>query len=72
MAKAKEKRGVLKRSDLPGFKYFDNLWTLLEPLQDVGTERDKAGNWKPFFDQCVLSLLLYFFNPVLTSMRGLQ
>ena len=72
MSKSKGKRQDLKQSELRGFKYFDNLWPLLEQLEAVGTERDKAGNRRLFFDQYVLSLLLYFFNPVITSMRGLQ
>jgi hypothetical protein len=45
---------------------------LLERLHAVGTDRDKAGNRRLFFDQYAALLLLYFFNPILTSLRGLQ
>ena len=44
----------------------------MERLQAVGTESDRAGNRQLFYDQYVALLLLYFFNPVLTSLRGLQ
>ena len=64
--------GGLVESDLKGFKYFDRLLPLLERLHEVGTARDKAGNRQLFYDQYVLLLLLYFFNPVLSSLRGLQ
>jgi hypothetical protein len=58
--------------DLQAFKYFDLLQPLLEKLHDAGTDRDRAGNRKLFFDQYASLLLLYFFNPVLTSLRGIQ
>jgi len=45
---------------------------LLERLQNAGTARDKAGNRQLFFDQYTSLLLLYFFSPVITSLRGLQ
>ncbi len=48
------------------------LLPLLERLQSVGTARDKAGNRELFFDQYAALLLLYFFNPVIKSMRALQ
>jgi hypothetical protein len=38
----------------------------------VGTERDRAGNRDLFCDQYASLLLLYFFNPVLTSLRAIQ
>ena len=33
---------------------------------------DRAGNRRLFYDQYVALLLLYFFTPALTSLRGLQ
>ncbi len=62
----------LKAKDLRGFKYFKLLNPLLERLHDVGTEGDRAGNRHLFFDQYAALLLLYFFNPILTSLRGVQ
>lgn len=58
--------------DLEGFKYFDLLNPLLQKLRDVGTERDRAHNRKLFCDQYASLLLMYFLNPVLTSLRGIQ
>ena len=45
---------------------------MLESLHQVGTQRDKAQNRQLFFDQYGALLLLYFFNPILTSLRGIQ
>jgi hypothetical protein len=58
--------------DLQGFKYFDLVLPLLAQLHDAGTGRDTAGNRRLFFDQYAALLLLYFFNPILTSLNGLQ
>lgn len=58
--------------DLQGFKYFARVTPLLERLHHSGTASDKAGNRRLFFDQYAALLLLYFFNPILTSFNGLQ
>jgi hypothetical protein len=57
---------------LQGFKYFRVLGPLFAHLRTVGTERDRAGNRLLFYDQYATMLLLYFFNPTVTSLRGLQ
>ena len=62
----------VRECDLRGFKYLRKLPPLLERLHAVGTGRDKAANRQLFFDQYTALLLLYFFNPILTSLRGLQ
>jgi len=59
-------------ADLQGFKYFAMITPLLARLHDAGTAGDKAGNRRLFFDQYAALLLLYFFNPILTSLNGLQ
>src|ERR1700693_3283288 len=69
---AAKKKPKLQAKDLQGFKYFKLLTPLLERLHDNGTERDKAGNRQLFFDQYGALLLLYFFNPILTSLRGIR
>src|SRR5262249_8362275 len=69
---AAKKKAKLQAKDLRGFKYFKLLNPLLERLHDVGTQRDRAGNRHLFFDQYGALLLLYFFNPILTSLRGIQ
>ena len=55
-----------------GVKYFKKLLPLLERLHDDGCARDKAGNRSLHFDQYCTLILLYLFNPVVTSLRGLQ
>ena len=57
---------------LAGYKYFEQLDTLLAPLRPAGTARDTAGNRRLFFDQYAQLLLLYFFNPAVTSLRGVR
>jgi len=69
---ARPKRPPVTERDLKGFKYFKLLLPLLDRLHAVGTDRDKAGNRQLFFDQYVAMLLLYFFNPIVVSLRGLQ
>jgi hypothetical protein len=61
----------VKAKDLQGFKYFDMALPLLARLHDAGTADDKAGNRRLFFDHYAALLLLYFFNPILTSLNGL-
>lgn len=69
---ARRRRVPVRERDLQGFKYLQVLEPLLERLQDVATARDKAGNRELFFDRYLTALLLYFFNPVITSLRSLQ
>lgn len=57
---------------LQGLKYFRLIDNMLERLRLVGTARDRAGNRQLFFDQYATLLLLYFFNPAVTSLRGVQ
>ncbi len=44
----------------------------MEKLRPIRAERDRAGNRKLFYDQYGSLVLLYFFNPILTSLRGIQ
>ena len=69
---AGKERPKITEEKLRGFKYFKILRPLLESLHQVGTQRDKAQNRQLFFDQYGALLLLYFFNPILTSLRGIQ
>lgn len=69
---ARRKEAPLRSSDLRGFRYFRLLGPLLERLHPHGVERDRAGNRRLFYDQYVALLLMYFFTPALTSLRGLQ
>ena len=69
---AAEPRPRISQSQLQGLKYFSLVLPLLEPLRNVATERDRAGNRQLYCDQYVGLLLIYFFNSVVTSLRGLQ
>ena len=57
---------------LRGLNWLDQVTALLERLRDVGCARDVAGNRELHFDQYCVLVLLYLFNPIVTSMRGLQ
>jgi hypothetical protein len=62
----------IKERDITGLKYFERLAPLLERLRQDGCERDRAGNRKLHYDQYCLLLLLFLFNPIVTSLRGIQ
>ena len=66
------RRRDLDPSEIEGWEYFDTLGPLLARLKPIGAQRDKAGNRSLFYDQYISLLLLYFFNPTITSLRGLQ
>ncbi len=68
---AMPKRPEITDDQLQGFKYFKKFLPLLDRLHDHGTERDKAGNRDLHYDQYIALQLLFFFNPIVTSMRGL-
>src|SRR6202140_4929505 len=69
---AARQASTIRDSDIVGLKYFDRLMPLLERLHDVGTRRDRAGNRQLFFDHYCAYILLFLFNPVVTSLRGIQ
>lgn len=62
------------KAELPvqGFKYLEQLGTLLTDLHEAGAQRDRAGNRELFYDQYALLFLLYYYNPTISSLRGLQ
>ena len=62
----------IREEDLHGFKHFKLLMPLLEKLHDHRCARDKAGNRRLHYDQFAALILLYFFNPIVTSLRGIQ
>jgi hypothetical protein len=61
------KRPPLCESDLSGFKYFGQLDEWVRSLHGHAD----CPNRKLHYDQYVSLILLYFFNPVLTSLRGI-
>jgi hypothetical protein len=62
----------IREKDLKGLKYFKVLGSLLDRLHTNATARDHAGNRRLFYDQYACLLLLFFFNPVVKSLRGIQ
>jgi hypothetical protein len=69
---AARKRHKPTERDIVGLKYFDQLAPLLQRLHDVGCESDRAGNRTLHFDNYCMLVLLFLFNPIVTSLRGLQ
>jgi Transposase DDE domain len=59
-------------TELRGFKQLRRVAELLRFLHDEGCARDKAGNRELHFDDYVLLVLLFMFNPMIDSMRQLQ
>ena len=55
-----------------GFTYVRLVETWLQARHEAGRARDRAGNRQLFYDQYATLLLLYFFTPTVTSLRGLQ
>lgn len=72
MVMAQKQRPQIAEKDLQGLKYFRLLQPLLDRLPDNATDRDHAGNRRLFYDQYAGLLLLFFFNPICTSLRSLQ
>lgn len=68
----KRKKKKIQAKDVTGLKYFDQLAPLLKRLHEDGCERDQAGNRVLHYDQYCMLMLLYLFNPVVTSLRGIQ
>jgi Transposase DDE domain len=71
-AMAATRRPPLQEKDLKGLKYFQLLGSLLDRLHADASVRDYAGNRRLFYDQYACLLLLFFFNPVVKSLRGIQ
>ena len=68
---AGKRREEVAEKDLTGLKYFDRLAPLLARLHDDACQRDKAGNRQLHFDQYMMLVLLFLFNPIVTSLRAI-
>lgn len=64
----RHKRSPIPESALRGFKYFKVLTPIFKRLH---SEKDHH-NRKLYFDQYIALFLLYFFNPIVTSLRAIQ
>jgi hypothetical protein len=69
---AKKKAKPLKPRDIQGLKYIERLLPLLDELHEVGCPRDKSGNRRLHYDQYCMLVLLYLFNPIVSSLRSIQ
>src|ERR1700689_4806722 len=62
----------ISADQLHGMKQLRRVAGLLSHLHEAGCDRDQAGNRELHFDDYVLLILLYLFNPLIDSMRTLQ
>ena len=69
MTAKKEKN---KEAGVTDLKYFDQLAPLFQRLHDDACGRDIAGNRELHFDQYRMLILLYMFNPVVSSLQSMQ
>jgi hypothetical protein len=65
------RRQPITDDQLRGFKYFRKFLPILNRLHGAATARDRAGNRVLHFDQYIALQLVFFFNPIVSSMRGL-
>jgi len=71
-SKTRKKTRKIEESDITGLKFFDKIAPLLKRLHHDGCERDRVGNRTLHYDQYCMLLLLYLFNPIVTSLRAIQ
>jgi len=71
-SRSQKKKRKIEESDITGLKFFDKLAPLLKRLHNDGCQRDRAGNRTLHYDQYGMLMLLYLFNPIATSLRGIQ
>jgi hypothetical protein len=69
---AAKPRRLIQDKDLKGLKYFKVLGPLLDRLHNDACARDRAGNRRLFYDQYACLLLLFYFNPIIKSLRSIQ
>ena len=72
MASQNSSGKCIKESDLSGLRDLQAMAKLLKPLHRIGKTRDKAGNRDLHMDQYCLLVLMWLYNPVVDSLRGLQ
>ncbi|TWT69027.1 IS4 family transposase [Crateriforma conspicua] len=69
---ASEDSPDIRAAELQGLKFFKKIRPLLDSLHEIGTARDKSCNRDLHMDQYGVLVLMWMFNPILTSLRGLQ
>ena len=66
-----EQAPPITEDQLAGWKYFRQILPLLDRLHVTATARDTAHNRKLHYDQYLTLQLIFFFNPLVSSLRGL-
>ena len=66
------KKPEIQEEDVHGFKYYRLMQPILSKLHDEGCSRDRAHNRKLHYDQYIGLILLYFFSPIVSSLRAIQ
>ena len=72
MPRVTDTKPSITLDDLRGMKQLRRVAQLLSSVHESGCGRDIAGNRELHFDDYVLLVLLYLFNPLIDSMRTLQ
>jgi len=67
--RGRPRKPPIKPSQIQGVKYLTDIMGLLRSLRD---KEPKNDNRKLHYDELIAFILLYYYTPVLTSMRGLQ
>lgn len=62
----------IRQSDIQGLRHFSKIRKLLQCLHANGCHRDVAGNRSLHMDEYCLGVLLFLFNPTITSLRAIQ
>ena len=65
-------QAIEQEVQVQGLKHFKRLMPLLHRLDEVGCQRDKAGNRRLRMSDYCAAVLLYLFSPALNSIRMLQ
>jgi len=64
----RHKKDPIKEENLQGFKLIHKFIPMLEQFHLTYDHHNR----ELYFDQYICLILLYFFNPILTSLRGIQ
>jgi hypothetical protein len=66
--RGRKKKDPIREKDVQGLKYIDKFLPLFERFHNVNAHHNR----ELYFEQYITLILLYFFNPVLTSLRSIQ
>ncbi len=66
--RGRKKKDPIREKDVQGLKYIDKFLPLFKRFHNVNAHHNR----ELYFEQYITLILLYFFNPVLTSLRSIQ